>query len=55
MWSGLLVSLDRVQRLTASFRGDSSRPSCPCLGHPQQVFEAGLVFDLSLGIPDSGT
>jgi len=51
----LLVSFDRVQRLAASLRWDSSRPSCPCLGYPQQVFEAGLIFDPSPDIPDSST
>ena len=53
--SGLQVSFDRVQQLGASLRGDSSRPSCPCLGYPQRDLEAGLVFDPSPGVPYSDT
>ena len=55
MWSRILVSFDRVQRLAASLCGDSSRPSRPRLGYPQRVLGAGLVFEHSMGIPDSGT
>ena len=33
VWSRILVSFDRVQRLDASLHGDSSRPPCPCLGY----------------------
>ena len=55
VWLGILVSFDRVQRLDASLRGDSSRPSRLCLGYSQRVLEAGLVFDPLLGVPDSGT
>jgi len=44
MWSGMLVSFDRVQWLDASRRGDSSRLSRPYLGHPHRVLEADLDF-----------
>ena len=53
-WSGMLVSFDRVQWLDASRRGDSSRLSRPQHGHPQRVLGRALIFDRSLGIPDSG-
>ena len=36
-----------------SLHGDSHRPSCLCLGYSQQVLKACLIFDLSLGAPDS--
>ena len=55
MWSRLLVSFDRVQRLDASLRGDSYRPPCLCLGYSQRILEAGLIFDPPLGVPDPST
>ena len=54
-WSGLLVSFDRVQRLDASPRGDSSRHLVLALDIPSESSRWASFFDRSLGIPDSGT